>query len=508
MPPPSTSPSRYDSFPPAPHWNEDRFPDIGDPEDEPPSAFHPAAIPPSELERKGSDSGGVDRSASDPADGDCIAGPEVLGLGVDDRAVEEAVRCLSLERGFRVTSIDAGTDRAAVRSCDVLVLDAARASRLSVLASFFDLVTPERDFLLVRRQPSADCTFEVYSYTRGQLGRLHDMLESLFPSDRPSRDAADQILGTAPSIRLVRRQIRSIARYPDVSVLVLGETGTGKELVARAIHDLTAPREAFVALNCAAISEALFESELFGHERGAYTGAHTAHEGLLEQAGAGTVFLDEIGEMPAQLQPKLLRALETRSFRRVGGRRDIPLRARTVSATNRSLSRQNHDVLRSDLMFRLAGFTVALQPFRTRLGDLMPIAQNFLRDFLKRHGRSRPMGFTSAAVAELSQHSWPGNVRELRAIVEQASILASGALIEAYDIQACLNEWQCAKAAAPAASAKAPEPTADGGLLDEVEREVVLRTLERFQGNLTKAAQELGIARSTLRYRLRRYATR
>jgi DNA-binding NtrC family response regulator len=515
MPPPSTS--RCDSFPPAPHWNDDRPLGVGDREDEPASSCHATAILLNELDREVVDGRNGERRGADAEAVDGAETPGVVGLGVDDGAVEEAVRCLSRERGFRVLSLDVGADAATIRSCGVLILDAASVSRRPALASFFDLATPEREFLLVRRRPSADCSIEVYSYARPQLGRLHDMLGSLFPSDKPSRDAADQILGTAPSIRLVRRQIRSIARYPDVNVLVLGETGTGKELVAHAIHDLTAPHEAFVALNCAAISEALFESELFGHERGSYTGAHSAHEGLLEQAGAGTVFLDEIGEMPAQLQPKLLRALETRSFRRVGGRRDIPLRARTVSATNRTLSRQNHDVLRGDLMFRLAGFTVALQPLRTRLSDMVPIAQNFLRDFLKRHARSRPMGFTSAAVAELSQHTWPGNVRELRAIVEQAAILASGALIEAYDIQACLHEWQHPASAASAAStastastasARAPDPTADSGLLDEVQREVVLRTLERFQGNLTKAAQELGIARSTLRYRLRRYAPR
>jgi DNA-binding NtrC family response regulator len=471
--------SACDSDFPVPR-RSDRSPAAGDPDDEPASSDHRTS-----------------------------ATPYRLGLGVDDPGVERAVRCLGQERGFQVVGIELGVDPAAVRSCGVLVLDALKASTLPALASFFDIATPvERDFLLVRRQLSDDCAVEAYSFARAQLGRMHVMLESLFPGDKPPRDAAAAILGSAPAIRLVRRQIRRIAKYSDVSVMILGETGTGKELVARAIHDLTAPSEAFVALNCAAISESLFESELFGHERGAYTGAHAVHVGLLEQAGAGTVFLDEIGEMPAHLQPKLLRALEARSFRRVGGSRDIPLRARVVSATNRTLSRQSHDTLRSDLMFRLAGFTVVLQPLRARLSDLVLLAQRFLRDFLKRHARSRPMGFTSAALAELNQHSWPGNVRELRAVVEQAAILASGALIEGYDIQACLNEWQCVKQEGPARSAPTPDPVPDSGLLDEVQREVVLRTLERFQGNLTKAAHELGIARSTLRYRLRRYAPR
>jgi two-component system response regulator PilR (NtrC family) len=423
---------------------------------------------------------------------------------------------LADERGFEVLDIGIGADAAAVRSHAVLVLDALTASSLPPLAGFFDIATPEdRDFLLVRMRFDEDCSVEAYSYTRAGLDRMHRMLESLFPGDRPRRDAADEILGSAPAIRLVRLQVRRIATYPDVSVLILGETGSGKELVARAIHDLSAPHEVCAALNCAAISESLFESELFGHERGAYTGAHAARIGLLEQAGAGTVFLDEIGEMPAHLQPKLLRALETRSFRRVGGSRDIPLRARVVSATNRTVSRKNHGVLRGDLMFRLAGFTVALPPLRARLSDLAALAQRFLRDFLERHARPRPMGFTSAALEELGRHSWPGNVRELRAVVEQAAILASGALIEGCDIQACLNEWQSVSHAGPTSSlppppppTSAPEPTADGGRLDDVQRELVLRTLERCQGNLTKAASVLGIARSTLRYRLRRYAAR
>jgi DNA-binding NtrC family response regulator len=482
MPPPFTS--VCDSFPPAPYWSDDPSEATEDPAadpDEPPeSSDH--------------------LTASDP---------DTIGLGVDDPGVDEAVRCLARERGFQVVAIEAGADLTRVRSCAILVLDALRTSRQPALASLFDIAMPApRDFLLVRKRTHSDCAIEAYAYARAQKGRLHEMLEALLPDDKPPRDAADEILGSAPAIRLVRRQIRSIARYLDVSVMVLGETGTGKELVARAIHDLTAAGEAFVALNCAAISEALFESELFGHERGSYTGAHAAHVGLLEQAGSGTVFLDEIGEMPANLQPKLLRALETRSFRRVGGNRDIPLRARIVSATNRTLSRQGDNVLRSDLMFRLAGFTVALQPLRTRLSDLVPLARKFLRDFRKRHAKSRPVGFTSAALAELGRHSWPGNVRELRAIVEQAAILASGVLIEAHDIQACLNEWQCVKPEGTAGAAPTIDAGSDSGLLDEVQREVVLRTLERFQGNLTKAAHELGIARSTLRYRLRRYATR
>jgi DNA-binding NtrC family response regulator len=475
MPPPF--PSTCDSDPPPPYPNENGLSSSDDVEDAPPSTDHPT------FRLK-------------------------VGIGVEDSGVEEAIRCLGLERGFQVVDIEAGADPAATRSCGVLVFDAKRASRQPALASFFDIAAPcARDFMLIRRRSNADCALEAYAYTHAQLGRMHLMLESLFPRDKPLRDAADEILGSAPAIRLVRRQVRRIARYPDVSVMILGETGTGKELVARALHDLTAAGDPYVALNCAAISESLFESELFGHERGSYTGAHAAHAGLLEQAGQGTVFLDEIGEMPAHLQPKLLRAIETRSFRRVGGTRDIPLRARIASATNRSLSRQKHDVLRSDLMFRLAGFTVLLQPLRDRLSDLPALAQKFLRDFLNRHARSRPMGFTSAALGELSQHSWPGNVRELRAVVEQAAILASGALIEACDVGACLNEWQCAKEA-EAASPVSAAPILGSRSLDEVQRDMVLRTVERFRGNLTKAAHELGIARSTLRHRLRRYGSR
>jgi DNA-binding NtrC family response regulator len=478
----------------------------------PPSILRCDSDPPALLESNGPDgpgtSNGIDR---EPASSDhrSAAAPARVGLGVVDADVQQVVRRLGAERNFQVVEIGPGADATVLRSYAVLVLDALTASRLPSLASFFDIATPvERDFLVVRMRAHDDCAVEAYSYPRAQLDRMQCMLEALFPGNKPARDAADEIRGNAPEIRLVRRQVRRIATYPDVSVLILGETGTGKELVARAIHDLSAPHEPCVALNCAAISESLFESELFGHERGSYTGAHSARVGLLEQAGAGTVFLDEVGEMPIHLQPKLLRALETRSFRRVGGSRDIPLGARVVSATNRALSRRSSNVLRSDLMFRLAGFTLALPSLRARASDLVALAQRFLKEFLERHVRSRPLGFTSAAVGELSRHSWPGNVRELRGVVEQAAILASGALIEGYDIQACLNEWQSPSPPARSSAPPPPSPALDGVRLEEVERNLVLQTLARCEGNLTRAASELGIARSTLRYRLRRYAVR
>lgn len=225
----------------------------------------------------------------------------------------------------------------------------------------------------------------------------------------------------------MREQVRAVAPYRDVPVLILGETGTGKELVAEAVHRVSdGANRPFIALNCAAIPEHLLESELFGHEAGAYTGARGARVGLLEAAGNGTVFFDEIGEMPLPIQAKLLRVLETRTFRRLGSNRDIKLHARVVSATNRKLSGKSDGHLRPDLLYRLAGFTISLPSLRERSSDIAELAESFLRSFGDRHAR-RQLRFSEPALALLMRHRWHGNVRELRAVVEHVAILAVGA---------------------------------------------------------------------------------
>lgn len=358
------------------------------------------------------------------------------------------------------------------------------------------------------------CRIQIFN--RNQLHALVGEIQHQLPAH--GEDAAlDSILGDAPAMQLIRDQLRSVARYRDVAVLVLGETGTGKELLAQAIHRLSASeRGQFVAINCAAIPESLFESELFGHEAGSYTGARGARVGLLEAAGNGTVFLDEVGEMPLPMQAKLLRVLETRTFRRLGANRDLPLHARIVSATNRGLGGWSEATLRADLLYRLAGFTLTLPPLRERGSDIEKLASAFLRAFAERH-RAEPKWLSPEAVAVLRAQPWPGNVRELRSVVEHVAIVARGVEISAPEVaDAVARSPKRRKSSAP------PPPTSEpvtvnsvksipgdsiqstGGLRD-VERELILRAFVDNDRNLSRAAKHLAIPRTTLRDKLRRY---
>jgi two-component system response regulator HydG len=327
----------------------------------------------------------------------------------------------------------------------------------------------------------------------------------------PARSAvrcpvATTILGDAPAIRAVREQIRTVARYRDLPVLITGETGTGKELVAQAVHASSETDGPFVPVNCAAIPESLFESELFGHDAGAFTGARGARAGLFEVAASGTLFLDEIGELPSSLQPKLLRALETRLFRRVGSSRDVPFRARVISATHRTLTGAD-STLRCDLYYRLAGFTIATPSLRDRSVDLDLLAQHFLADFAQRY--SVHVEFSPRALEALHAHDWPGNVRELRAVVQQAAVLAAGERVGVAELMAALRDRQ----QRPHSSQELrvvtlPQPLTHSEPLRVLERRTILETWESSGKNLSAAARLLGLPRTTLRDRLRKYGLR
>lgn len=287
-------------------------------------------------------------------------------------------------------------------------------------------------------------------YRRDDIERLVGDVGAILARHAAEQSIEKELVGDTPMIQLVREMIQQIAPYGDISVMVLGETGTGKELVAKAIHRLSAPVAPFVAINCAAVPESLFESELFGHEAGAYTGARTGRPGLLEAAARGTMFLDEVGDMPMSLQGKLLRVLETRTFRRLGSNRDIPMEARIVCATNRNLETN----LRPDLHYRLAGFTISIPPLRERIGDIGVLARTFLSQFTQRHDRGAKR-LTDAAIETLRTHDWPGNARELRAVVERAAILSRGVVVESSDVVAALS-----RARRPRSSV--PPPDSDG----------------------------------------------
>jgi transcriptional regulator with PAS, ATPase and Fis domain len=280
-------------------------------------------------------------------------------------------------------------------------------------------------------------------------------------------------------------------------VLVSGESGTGKELVAQTIHQLS-PRSSqpFVPLNCAAIPDTLLESELFGHEKGAFTGAVARRQGAFELANRGTLFLDEIGEMTPATQAKLLRVLQERSFRPLGGQREQSVDIRVVAATNvdpPDAVRQGK--LREDLYYRLNVFAIRLPPLRERKEDIPLLVQAFLKEFNARNGRN--VGGLSDRVNEiLMGYSWPGNVRELRNVIERATIVARGDVIEAGDL--------------PTLTAVSPTPAAPGrGLkagttVDEAERQLIEVTLDHTGGNKTRAAEMLGISLKTLHNKLNR----
>jgi DNA-binding NtrC family response regulator len=280
----------------------------------------------------------------------------------------------------------------------------------------------------------------------------------------------------------------------DIPVLVLGETGVGKERLARAIHERSRRASGpFVPVHCGALAEPLLESELFGHERGAFTGAVATKIGLLEAASGGTVFLDEVGEMPPALQVKLLRVLEQREVTRVGAVTPVPLDVRVVSATNRDMDAEvARGRFRQDLFFRLRGAVLYVPPLRDRVDEIAPLATEF--------ARGAGAELTQEALDALVRQAWPGNVRELRSVVERAALLAAGAPIERTHLM--IGE---AEADTEAPREAAPKPTSLKEQLKDEERRRILDALEASDGNQTKAAKLLGMPRRTLIERLRTY---
>ena len=284
----------------------------------------------------------------------------------------------------------------------------------------------------------------------------------------------------------------------DTTVLIEGETGTGKELVARAIHGASGrAARPFVVVDCAALPETLFESELFGHERGAFTGAFAARRGLLETSAGGTCFLDEIGELTAPLQAKLLRTLQERSIRRVGGNDEIPFDVRVVVATNRDLRKLVADGgFRDDLYYRLNVVTITMPPLRERASDIPLLAQHFLEVFARRSGRAIKR-LAPESVALLTGYRWPGNVRELEHVIERATALSASETLLPDDFPPHLGEERD----------RAPRLPADGMTLEDVKRWYVNKVLEESGGNKLRAAELLGIDRRTLYRILERQAT-
>jgi two-component system, NtrC family, response regulator AtoC len=310
----------------------------------------------------------------------------------------------------------------------------------------------------------------------------------------------DQIVGESPKILEVKKLIQTVAPA-EARVLILGESGTGKELVAGAIHGLSHRRDAsYVRINCAAIPETLLESELFGHEKGAFTGALKQKPGRVEEADGGTIFLDEIADMSKPLQAKLLRFLEDGSFTRVGGTQELRVNVRLVAATNRDIVQAiAADQFREDLFHRLNVVQFQLPPLRERSDDILRLAEHFLKIFRATMNKHAD-GFTAAARQKLLAHRWPGNVRELRNVVERALILETAREIQ----PASLPDFSVESRLQKSVSVQRESDESLDDALNRLEREVIHDAMEKNDFSLTRAAEKLKLTRHALRYRMQR----
>ncbi len=340
------------------------------------------------------------------------------------------------------------------------------------------------------------------------LDKIVERQETLREVKTLRRQLRDQgtfgsMIGNSPEMRKIYSVIEQAAPT-SASILITGESGTGKELVAKALHELS-PRTSFpfVAINCAAIPETLLESEIFGHEKGAFTGAADRRQGCFELADRGTLFLDEIGEMTPATQVKLLRVLQERKFRRLGGRVEQSVDVRVIAATNiEPLDAVQNGRLREDLYYRLNVFALRLPPLRDRREDLPLLIQAFITEFNARNQKSI-QGVDHQVMRILEQSNWPGNVRELRNVIERATILAPGPMIEARHLPPALVHEP-----APAVPQQAQMALAPGTTVEEAERRLIMMTLEHTGDNKTRAAEILGISLKTLHNKLNKLRLR
>ena len=437
-------------------------------------------------------------------------------LVVDDDADIRMVVAKALESPGRRVEVaeDArdALDLTRTQSFDVVVSDMKmekETSGLKLLKDFKD-INPQTQVVLMSAYSSIDTAVEaVRAGAFDYVAKPFDVREVMATVDRALAVAAEASEPTAPTIApsplpsgLVGRTPEMLAVYKQVAlaadamtpVLVVGESGTGKELVARAIHDYGRGRsKPFVAVNCGALAENLLESELFGHVRGAFTGAVVDKRGLFEQASGGTVFLDEIGETSPSLQVKLLRVLQESEVRPVGGSRDVKVSGRVVAATNRNLEEEVAEKrFRQDLYYRLSAFVVPVPPLRERKDDVPLLAAQFLRNACFR--ARKEVQIADDAIQALQRHAWPGNVRELENAVERLVLGARGSAITAEEAEEALRE-------APGLSVGTGGAFADLPTLDELEKRYLLHVVEVAEGNRTKAAKIMGIDRRTL-YRM------
>ena len=424
------------------------------------------------------------RAASDCPSGIAYQRGEVVQFKEADlRAIGTSCSQALLDQGVRSASCFPLTSRG--RRLGALALEHTREIQLS------------EDDVVLLNQIAADVAIAIdNARSHEEIAKLKDTLskEKLYLEEEiRSQHNFGEVVGNSPALCHVLKQVE-IAAPSDATVLVQGETGTGKELIARALHRLSSRREAnFIKLNCAAIPTGLLESELFGHEKGAFTGAISQKVGRLELADKGTLFLDEIGEIPTEIQPKLLRVLQDHEFERLGGIRTIRVNVRLIAATNRDLAEavESHQ-FRRDLYYRLNVFPIRVPPLRERSGDIPLLAQYFVQKFARRMGKTIeciPIGM----LRELAQWHWPGNIRELENFIERSVILTQGPVL--YAPMAELR------------SSSADRGKAFGTTLEDVERDYILRTLRESGGVISGvrgAAARLGLKRTTLQSRMQK----
>ncbi|HEY7542588.1 MAG TPA: sigma-54 dependent transcriptional regulator [Methylomirabilota bacterium] len=386
----------------------------------------------------------------------------------------------------RIKALDEGIE--------VILVTAVKTVRTAVAAmklGAFDYLTKpfEEDELLSlsRRALERRALEREVAFLRSELARAHD---------------SEEIVGRHPAIEKLHGLIAQVARTPT-TVLITGESGTGKELVARAIHHQGPRREGpFIAVNPAAIAETLIESDLFGHEKGAFTGAHQRKLGRFELAQGGTLFLDEIGTLRADLQAKLLRVLQQREIERVGGTRPVKIDVRFIAATNTNLKEAvGSGTFREDLYYRLNVVPVVVPPLRERIQDVPLLVEHFIRRDNRRFHK-RIEGLSPEAVAALNAYRWPGNVRELENVIERCVVLAAGPVIQLNDLPLDVSLPQQATKVRAAEALPLNEAT------DQFEQQIVLRVLERVGWNLTEAGRMLEIHRNSLRVKLARWGIR
>jgi len=424
----------------------------------------------------------------------------------DDVGFVHAAAEIARQNGFEITiaaSVAQAINRLQGARFDLALIDLTLPDGSGMeLLDHLDLAGTQT--VLISGQPTLESALQAvrlkvvdYIVKPLQIERYTELLADAQRRCHATSPAASDWRGMVGGTALqpVRDAIRRVAPL-EVSILIVGESGTGKELVARAVHEESGRSGALVAVNSGAVPPELLASQLFGHEKGSFTGAHSRHEGFFEQANKGTLFLDEITEMPLHLQVHLLRVLETKTVRRVGGQADIPVDVRLVSATNR-LPQQAIDEgrLREDLFYRLSEFPLSLPPLRDRPDDIAMLAETFLARLNQRYGTRR--SFAPTVLARLARHRWPGNVRELRNLIQRAYILADGNSIDV--------DFETQHPREPIAEDMHSITFRIGTTLDEVERRLLFKTLAYFDNNKLKAAEALGISAKTIYNRLSRY---